>query len=122
MLTPEDVQMLAQRGESETLEFKRTTSELESAMRTVSGFLNAGNGGHVLFGVANDGRLVGMAVSDQTLHDVAKCVRQIEPEAGIRIETVPVTSGKDVVALFVPSTTRLHTYRGVAYRRIGNTT
>lgn len=122
MLTPEDLEALAQRGESETLEFKRSTGELESAMRTVSGFLNSGNGGSVLFGVANDGRLIGMEVSEQTLHDVANCVRQIEPEAGIRIETIPVDGTRSVVTLSVPSSTRVHTFRGVAYRRVGNMT
>ncbi len=121
-LTPEDLLILVQRGESETLEFKRTTSELEAAMRTVSGFLNAGNGGHVLFGVANDGRLAGMSVSEQTLHDVANAVRQVEPDAGVRIESVLMAGGKEIVVLVVPSSTRLHTFRGVAYRRVGNTT
>jgi ATP-dependent DNA helicase RecG len=63
-----------------------------------------------------------MEVSEQTLHDVANGVRQIEPAPGIRIETVPVTESKSVVVLAVPASARVHTYRGVAYRRVGNTT
>lgn len=121
-MTPEDLQRLTASGESETLEFKRSTSELESALRTVSGFLNAGNGGHVLFGVANNGRVVGMPVSEQTLHDIATSLRQIEPDGGVRIDSVPLADGKQVVVLAIPSSTRLHTFKGVAYRRIGNTT
>lgn len=122
MLASEDLQMLIQRGESKTLEFKRTTSELESAMRTVSGLLNSGSGGYVAFGVGNDGRIHGMTVAEQTLHDVAHSVRQIEPAAGLRVETVPVSENRSVIVLAIPTSTRLHTYRGVAYRRIGNTT
>jgi hypothetical protein len=42
MMAREELQILVQRGESETLEFKRSTSELDAEMRTVSGFLNSG--------------------------------------------------------------------------------
>jgi ATP-dependent DNA helicase RecG len=45
------LQALIAQGESETLEFKRSTAELKRAGETLCAFLN-GEGGKVLIGVA----------------------------------------------------------------------
>jgi ATP-dependent DNA helicase RecG len=58
-------QLVAQ-GESDRLEFKKTTGELHAGMETLCALLNGG-GGKVLFGVTNAGRIVGQDVSDSTL-------------------------------------------------------
>jgi ATP-dependent DNA helicase RecG len=49
-------------GESETLEFKRSTGELKEAMQTLCAFLN-GKGGTVLFGIRPDGNPEGQEVT-----------------------------------------------------------
>jgi ATP-dependent DNA helicase RecG len=48
------LQSLIARGESETLELKRSTAELKRAGETLCAFLN-GDGGKVLIGVSPDG-------------------------------------------------------------------
>ena len=53
----EQIAGLAAAGESETLEFKSTTSTRREASRTVCAMLNQ-NGGQVLFGVLPDGKVV----------------------------------------------------------------
>jgi integrase len=63
-------------GESETLEFKKSSGQLPRVGETLCAFLN-GHGGAVLIGVAPDGRVLGQAVSDGTLQDIA----QMLPEA-----------------------------------------
>ncbi|MBI2193068.1 MAG: ATP-binding protein [Planctomycetes bacterium] len=50
----EELNALLQHGEGQSLEFKRSTSELREALRTLCAFLN-GSGGIVLFGVSPDG-------------------------------------------------------------------
>ena len=65
-MTPEQIVILASTGESEALEFKATTGTRREATATVCAMLNQ-RGGHVLFGVASDGRVRG-AASERANH------------------------------------------------------
>jgi hypothetical protein len=62
---------LIAQGESETLEFKRSTAELRRAGETLCAFLN-GDGGQVLVGVGRKGPLVGQQIADITLREKGK--------------------------------------------------
>ena len=53
-MTPEQITSWIAPGESEMLEFKRTTGQRREAVRTVCAMLNH-RGGRMLFGVAHDG-------------------------------------------------------------------
>ncbi|MBK8639814.1 MAG: ATP-binding protein [Chromatiaceae bacterium] len=68
MILLADIEAWVRGGESETLEFKRTTSERREAARTICAMLNH-LGGHVIFGVEPDGRMTGQMVSDRTLEE-----------------------------------------------------
>ncbi|MGA2701240.1 MAG: ATP-binding protein [Isosphaeraceae bacterium] len=72
----EALRRLVAEGESERLEFKKTTSELRSAMTTLCALLN-GSGGKVLFGVTDGGKILGQDVTDATLREVAGEIRKI---------------------------------------------
>lgn len=63
-----ELEQLVATGESETLEFKRSTAELRRAGEALCAFLN-GEGGQVVIGVAPEGKVVGQQVSDNTLAD-----------------------------------------------------
>ncbi len=52
-----ELQRLAESGESETVEFKKSTAQLPRAGETLCAFLN-GQGGRVLIGVTSDGKIV----------------------------------------------------------------
>jgi len=69
-MTLTDIKRLVSRGESGTLEFKKSTGQLERAAETLCAFLNA-NGGIVLVGVTSEGEIVGQQVSDKTQQDIA---------------------------------------------------
>jgi ATP-dependent DNA helicase RecG len=56
-----DIVNLVRQGESNVLEFKKTTGQLERAMESVCGFLNA-QGGKVLIGVNDNGKITGQEV------------------------------------------------------------
>jgi len=50
----QDVERLIQNGESETVEFKKSTGQCITAAKTLCGMLN-GTGGMVLYGVTGKG-------------------------------------------------------------------
>ena len=58
-------------GESDTLEFKKTTNERREAVKTLCAMLNH-RGGRVLFGVNASGTVLGQQVSDRTLEELAQ--------------------------------------------------
>ena len=53
----EDIKNLIVQTENEQLEFKETTGQLERGMETLCAFLN-GEGGTVLFGVTDKGKII----------------------------------------------------------------
>jgi ATP-dependent DNA helicase RecG len=117
------LEQLVAKGESETLEFKKSTAELRRAGETLCAFLN-GEGGQVLIGVAPDGKPVGQQVSDATLRDTAAMLGRFEPPARIEMHRVEVGGGRTVIVLDAPSA-REHApfiFEGKAYRRVGSAT
>ena len=121
-MTLDQVTALASTGESETLEFKATTGTRREAAATVCALLNQ-RGGHVLFGVAPDGRVVGQRVSERTIEQVSAEIQRIEPPAFPKIERIQVLGDLEVIAVRVsPGASRPYQYRGASYLRVGNTT
>jgi ATP-dependent DNA helicase RecG len=67
--------------ESENLEFKRTTAELNESVISIAAMLNKHGMGELYFGVQNDGTPVGMDISDKTMRDVSQALSQhLEPK------------------------------------------
>ena len=121
-MTREIISTLAASGESETLEFKETTGTRREATMTVCAFLNQG-GGQVLFGVTPAGVVAGQQVSERTIEELSVELRLIDPPAFPTVERVPVDGGRDVIVVSTArGASRPYTYRGSAYRRVGNTT
>ena len=121
-MTLDEVRGLVEGGESPQVEFKRSTGQRSAAARTVCAMLN-GTGGHVLFGVTDDGEIVGQEVSDSTRQDIARELSQIEPQVVLDPEIVPVEGDRAVVVISVPGDrTGPYTYDGRPYVRQGPTT
>lgn len=78
MIAFADIESWVRTGESETLEFKRTTGERREAAMTICAMLN-NRGGRVIFGVERYGRISGQIVADQTVEEVALELGRIEP-------------------------------------------
>lgn len=80
-------------------------------------------GGHVLFGVSPDGRLVGQQVVDRTIEELTAELRRIDPAVFPAVERVRVDGDLEAIVVRVgPGPTAPYRYRGTAYRRVGNTT
>ncbi|MGB4781256.1 helix-turn-helix domain-containing protein, partial [Candidatus Methylomirabilis sp.] len=120
-MTPDQIASWAASGESETMEFKRTTGERREAVRTLCAMLNH-RGGRVLFGVDVDRRVTGQQVSDHTIEEIAQEIKELDPPAFPSIDRVDVGGGREVIVLTVTQgPVRPYSYKGQAYRRVGNT-
>ena len=83
------IKRLIAEKEGGLVEFKETTGQLERGMETLCAFLN-GNGGTVLFGVNDKGKVIGQEVSDKTKRDIAEAINRLEPVAMVQISYVPL--------------------------------
>ena len=61
--------------ESETLEFKKTTGEVDKAMDNIASMLNKHGHGTLYFGVSPNGEVTGQQISASSLDDVAKKIK-----------------------------------------------
>lgn len=123
-MTYQDIETLITKKEGNSLEFKESTGQLDRSMETLCAFLN-GEGGTILYGVRDDGRIIGQTVSDSTKRSIAEALNRIEPFVDLEITyiTIPDTE-KYVIVIFVEEQCfmRPFTYKGRAYLRIESTT
>src|SRR5208282_299293 len=121
-MNPEQLTRLVARGESNRLEFKKSTGELKGGMETLCAFLNS-QGGRVLFGVTKGGGIVGQHITDNTLQGVGQEIRRLEPSTSITQRRVPLGDGREVLVLETTDRSQApYIFNGRAYRRIGSTT
>ncbi|MBW2610080.1 MAG: putative DNA binding domain-containing protein [Deltaproteobacteria bacterium] len=121
ILNLKELKQLVKQGESDRLEFKKTTGQRTAATKTVCAMLN-GMGGFVLFGVTDKGEIHGQQVSAKTIEDISNEIRNIEPPAFPDIETISLKSGKTVIIIHITGSRGLYAYSGRSYIRNGPTT
>ena len=120
----QDIEKLASLKESNNLEFKESTGQLDRSMETLCAFLNC-EGGTILYGVKDNGKIIGQEVSDNTKRSIAEAVNRIEPFVELEISYVPILeTDKYVIAIHAECQRfmRPFTYKGRAYMRIESTT
>ena len=122
-MNPNALQAIVTAGESETVEFKKSTAQLTRAGETLCAFLNT-NGGRVFIGVTPEGRIIGQTVADSTLREVASMLSHLEPAAAVTQERVTLPGGKEVLVLVAPALAGQgpFTFDGRPYHRVGSTT
>lgn len=119
-MTPEQIAALAARGESEKLEFKRTTRYRREAAIALCAFLNR-EGGGVLFGVAPDGTVAGQNVGKRTMEELDSEFGRIDPPAYPTFERTRVGGDREAILVTVgPGSAGPYRYAGTAYLRAGN--
>lgn len=109
---------LIEAGESEDIEFKRQFSSPEKIAKEIIAFANT-RGGYILFGVDDDGSIVGIRSEKSELEEIEHAAQfMIEPPVHIIPENVHAGSGRDLLVLRVPeSENKPHTL--VDYDRSG---
>lgn len=118
------VKRLIAEKEGGLVEFKETTGQLERGMETLCAFLN-GNGGTVLFGVNDKGKIIGQEVSDKTKRDIAEAINRLEPVAVVQISYAPLPDSEKKVIVFRvedSKNNRPFCYKGRPYMRVESAT
>ena len=95
-----DVNLLIEEGEGFTIEFKRRISSAEKITRTLISFANT-KGGTILFGVDDDGSIVGVESEKSEVELIEIAGREFaDPPIETIIEIVPFDS-RDVFTAVV---------------------
>lgn len=118
----EKLKELIQGGESAELEFKKSLSLSEPIGKTICSFSNA-NGGTIVIGVTDSGRIKGVDVGKNTLEQLANKIKQhTDPKIYPSVSTEKL-DGKDIVIIEVnESQEKPVFYRNRAYKRVGKST
>lgn len=118
-----DIEVLAKQGESDTLEFKKSTAQLKNTGETLCAFLN-NKGGIVLIGVSDKGNIVGQQVTEKTRREVGGTLAKLAPEHNVDISYIEISIDKKVIVLHAKPHTDLqpYTFDGKAYIRIESAT
>ena len=67
--------------ENETVEFKKSLSQLKAGLVSITAILNKHGAGELWFGVRNDGKAVGLDANEKTLRDLSQSIAaHIEPK------------------------------------------
>lgn len=93
-----DIEHLLEDGEGFEVEFKRKVSSAEKVARTLSAFANT-KGGMVLFGVDDDGSIVGVESEKEEVELIhTACAYYCDPPITPRIDIVAY-KGKDIITV-----------------------
>lgn len=123
-MTLKKIKKLIREAESETLEFKKSTGMLQAAFETACAFLN-GQGGTILIGVTDNGKIIGQDVTDKTRQEIAHHVSKLEPaaQAHLHIDYVTVEEGKHVIVISITAGNHTpYAYDGRPFLRNQSTT
>lgn len=124
MMNLDQIKKFVTHGESSILEFKKSTGQMRSAFETVCAFLN-GEGGIVLIGVTDEGKIIGQNVADSACQEIAHAILEIEPlaQSQIAISYVTVHDRQQVIAIKVEAGKHIpYTFDGRPFHRIQSTT
>ena len=94
------IQDLILEGEHEHQDFKYQISDARKIARSISAFAN-NSGGHLLVGVKDNGRIVGVSSDEEIYMMHSAAMRYCRPAASIQFDTLRV-HGKTVVVVTVP--------------------
>ena len=117
-----ELKRIVKAGESSTLEFKASMTQLRPAMETVCAFLNGKRGGIVLLGIKDNGDIVGADVTDKTQASIAHEIQKIEPSPNLEVHYIPLGKKKVVVISAIPGPNGPYAYEARPFTRSESTT
>lgn len=87
--------------ENETVEFKKTTSEIKEGVISLSSMLNKSGACKLYFGVKNNGEIIGLNIGQHTTSDISRAIKEhLKPNVVPTIE-VRTEQGKQIIAVTV---------------------
>ncbi len=121
------IEQLASQGESEQVEFKKSTGQLKPACETLCGMLNS-EGGVVLIGITDKGKIIGQQVTDATRREVAEALRRFDPPAqqaiSVHYVDIPHKTGYQIIVLraYASASLRPFCWHGRPWQRVQSST
>ena len=115
-LSLKDIRQLASASESVDVEFKETTGQLNRGMETLCGMMN-GNGGIVVFGVTNKGKILGQDKGDKTTREIGEALRKFDPAVDIQPDYIEIEdTGSFLLHFKLTDRNRTNLFYGMANR------
>ncbi|MBO4356972.1 MAG: putative DNA binding domain-containing protein [Candidatus Methanomethylophilaceae archaeon] len=106
--------------ESETVEFKESTVEMDSALTAMVAMLNKRCYGTVYFGVKDNGTVIGQDVGKQTITKISQAFKNhIDPMVIPQIDVISNDDGKEYLKVFAEGNNRPYAFRGDIFIRSG---
>lgn len=106
--------------ETEYLEFKESTSQLNRAVESLAAMLNKHGRGEVLFGVNDKGEPIGQDVGQKTLNDISMGIANgIKPAVTPEIE-LDNRDGHNVISVKVRGSDKPYSVNGLYFIRSGS--
>ena len=106
--------------ESETCELKKSLAELKEGLISIVAILNKHGAGELWFGVAPNGKAVGLDVTDKTLRDLSQAIAaHIEPKMYPQVSTQTV-AGKTCIHIRFDGQNAPYFAFGRAYMRVAD--
>jgi ATP-dependent DNA helicase RecG len=103
------------------LEFKKSLRLKEEICRAVSAFSNA-NGGSILVGLSNDGKVIGVDIGRNTLEELANYIKRNSDPAIFPSVKVLDAEGKKIIVIEVKESAEKPVFfKNHAYKRVGKT-
>ena len=113
---------IVSRGESETLEFKKSPGEHKEIIETITAFSNT-EGGKIIIGVSKSGKLLGVEVGKDTIERLTNKISQnTDPKVHPRITTRKINSKSIIIIDVQESSDHLVLAFGRPYKRVGKST
>jgi len=106
--------------ESETVELKKSLAELKEGLISIAAILNKHGAGELWFGVAPNGKPVGLDVTDKTLRDLSQAIAaHVEPKTYPQVTTQTV-AGKTCIHIRFDGQNAPYFAYGRAYMRVAD--
>ena len=103
--------------EDETLEFKKSTGELNEAMNSISAMLNKHGRGTIYFGVWPNGEAKGQIVTESTLREVSRKIYECIVPQIVPIIEKRIVDGNEIIEVNFSGNNKPYSSTGVYYIR-----
>ena len=107
--------------ENETIEFKKSTSELKIGLDSISAILNKHGKGILYFGVKDDGEVCGQQIGRETVRDISRDIRnKIKPECEFEINIKNTGNNKEFIEVLFSGDRSPYSSDGKYYLRFSD--
>lgn len=107
--------------ESETVEFKKSTSEAKEGIISISSILNKHGSGSLYFGVKDNGDVIGQEIGKDTERKLSRDISDnLNPPIWYEIKTCHTDDGKSFLEVFFQGTSSPYSAYGRYYQRFAD--